>query len=168
MPGELKSNQRALAEVLDGRFRETLVRIAARVVYPHSVAEDVVHDVILATLSEGSRFADVEDPQAYLRVSVRRRARARLRAVHRLAFASREIDRSNASDPMPLADARYLIDEEIVAALPSHLRSVFDCRLTHMTGEEIAAKLLVSPSTVKRCLSEIKVLVNELLRAAKT
>lgn len=155
-------NNRVLEEVVDDDFRKQLVWIARRIIANVTGTEGAVQDALTAAASKGSKLAEADDPRAYLRVAVRRRAAER--RADRSKFLSRDGDLGGARlrNSAPTVEEAYLYDEDITAALPAHLRPIWVRRLRGMTLREIAEDLRQPLRTIERRWTELKAIVREL------
>lgn len=123
------------------------VRLAWLLTHDHSSTEDVVQDAFVRLRR---RFADVTDPQAYLRTSIvngcRDRARNARRSSGRLRLVTAAQPTSSNDHPSELVDA--------VAVLPYKQRAAIVLRYwADLPEAEIASIIGVQPGTVRTLVS---------------
>ncbi|RDD85252.1 SigE family RNA polymerase sigma factor [Streptomyces parvulus] len=136
--------------------RLALVRLALLLVDDLPTAEDVVQDAFTALLRRhGSRLANIEDPEAYLRTSVVNGARSVLRRRRTVRAHIPERERQ-----LPSADHSVLLAEthqeviDAVQRLTRRQREVLVLRYwSDLTEAQIADTLGVSRGTVKSTAS---------------
>lgn len=151
-------NHRVVAELVDDRFRAHLVATAAEITRNADDAEDAVQEALAAAIHPISGLARADNPVAYLRVAVMNRARtfiARRRPLLSLDNPDAERTTPVGSSGVSVEEA-YLFDDELPAALPAHLRPVWERRCRGMTLQAIAADLGLSLRTVERRWTQIK------------
>lgn len=119
--------------------RVALVRLAYLLTSDREVAEEVVHDALLALRP---RWDDIADPPAYLRTAVVNRCRSWLRR-QRTARAYR---------PPPAEDARLVADElwDALATLDERRRTAIVLRFYEDLPDAAIAEVLgCRPATVR-------------------
>jgi len=169
MPGEAVTTARqVLDRLLDERLHRQLLTIALAIVRDPTVAEEVVQDVYAAVLDEGSTLADVSDAEVYLRACVRNETRRRAGELHRRSTRTAEIDEGRVECTRPSVPDCYLVEREIPAILPRHLRRVYKLWHGGMTQEDMAAELGCSRSTVQRRWTDLCVALEELFPPPET
>lgn len=158
-------NIRVLEEVVDDDFRNRLVWIARRIIRARTGtgAEGAVQEALTAAASNGSKLAEADDPRAYLRVAVRRRAADRCRERSKSVSLDGDLDGARLRSSAPSVEVAYLYAEDVTAALPARLRPIWVRRLRGMTLPEIAEDLRQPLRTIERRWAELKAIMRALL-----
>lgn len=136
--------------------RLELVRLALILVDELPTAEDVVQDAFVALLRRHGRHLDgVDDPEAYLRISVVNRARSVLRRRRTArAFIPERARHAPPADDRVLLDERHREVLDGLARLTRRQREVLALRYwANLTEAQIADTLGISRGTVKSTAS---------------
>jgi RNA polymerase sigma-70 factor (ECF subfamily) len=142
---------------LADRYRGELLNQALAILGRAEDAEDVVQETLCEAFRRQGELFQVQSVGAYLRAINRANALNRVRDERRLAARSDRKQQEAPERPFTTGGFSLVEMRESVAvgieALPEELRAVVVCRFwDHLSYEEIALRLNLSPLTVRRRL----------------
>ena len=144
----------AVAQIFDASYRRLVGQLHA-VCGDLAEAEEVVQEAFVRAVAQGGRFAQVDNPEAWLRTVALNHARSRHRR-RRLGDALhlvRSVGQRTDTDPALASDAHVVLVEAL-RRLPAAQREVIGLHhLADLPVAEVAATLGVPVGTVKAQLS---------------
>jgi RNA polymerase sigma-70 factor (ECF subfamily) len=161
----IRENDRQAFKYLFDTFFVSLCRFAGTFVTDHSIAEDIVMEVLTAVWEKRNELEINVSWKAYLFRSVRNRALNRIRDNERFVSVSdwSFYDRAGTDDSFELEELERLI-HEAVCSMPDRCGEIFrKSRFEHQTNREIATRLNISIKYVEAQITRALKLIRKYL-----
>lgn len=167
----LVRNHEDLLEAAVREHSRLVYRIAYSVLRDTEDAEDATQETFLRALKHGRRFADIDDPKAWLarvawRVAVERRRGLERTSRQNEAFSDDTLSVAADAEGSVMERERYDALEKLVAALPESLRDpLVLSTLKELSPREVAATLGISEAAVRSRAFRAREILRERMRA---
>ena len=154
-----EGDEKAFRKIFD-LYKDRLYFVAVKMLKTPAVAEEIVQDVLMAVWTKQSKFATVDDPEAYVFTITYNRIYNQLKKTaneHKLVSELIYILQNDqySGDDIILASETKAIVDEAIEKLPPQRKLIFQLsRQQGLTHEQIASQLNLSRNTVRNQITE--------------
>ena len=153
--------EKSKIEEIYHQYKKLIYHIAYSKLQKQELAEDAVHDVMLAVIGSIKKLQDRsgEEVKAFICLVARNVAVDILRREHRRSAESLdELSPAGGPDPQEQLGAQALVDR--IAALPAIYRDVLELTAYYgFSAKEAAALLKITPATARKRLERARALL---------